>query len=424
MRPLCLLPFVLAGLGIASCGAPPAPGSEADAVTEIPRTSPRNQKETGNCWLYATAGWIESLEYAALAGDATKRAPLHVAPAYWDYWDWYGKITGGQVHGTSVSEVKDELDSGGSWGTAVELVLARGLVRDPDFLGDGASTDAKGTTAALATLATSLTRGALAKAHARADGALVRREIERAFGVRAAVARAIADVFGEDGRATLRDGATASGIIQDAEHVLIVHPQPSGPPIPGTLREAIGDAASKSDPDRRVGPHAWTDVLYHPTDADDQRAFLRRIQRALHAGAPIPFGWYWASNADPTETGAFTSIPKKPASEADSVDHETLLVDYEVDDVPGYGRLAVGTPANDAQKAAALADAARIVFFRAKDSYYAYRTGKAGARIGYSDLYVDYLVGSVRVCPIGVARTSSKCHDQVPLEDVTLPPGF
>jgi hypothetical protein len=64
------------------------------------------------------------------------------------------------------------------------------------------------------------------------------------------------------------------------------------------------------------------------------------------------------------------------------------------------------------------------VFFRAKDSYYAYRAGKAGARMGYTDLYVDYLVGSVRVCPAGVARTSPKCHDQVPLEDVTLPPGF
>ena len=138
-------------------------------------------------------------------------------------------------------------------------------------------------------------------------------------------------------------------------------------------------------------------------------------------GARNPLG---LSPGHPVHTGAFTSVPPAtPASEEGSVDHETLLYDYEVEDVPGYGRLPAGTAATPAQEEAALADEARIVFFRAKDSYYDHRTGP-GARIGYSDLYVDYLVGSVRVCPKGAAPSSSRCRDTVPLEDVTLPPGF
>ena len=45
-------------------------------------------------------------------------------------------------------------------------------------------------------------------------------------------------------------------------------------------------------------------------------------------------------------------------------------------------------------------------------------------RVGVNDLYVEYLTGTVRVCPAGVPRTSRACHNEIPLEDVTLPAGF
>lgn len=411
---------------LAACSDGHAPyAADEGPVTDVPTSSPRDQKETGNCWLFATAAWAESLERAAAKQDGRPEPP-HFAPAYWDYWDWYAKITGGKVHGKTAAAVKDELDSGGSWGSAVELALARGLVRDPDFTGDGARSDGRATTAALATLAVSLTRGALATGLARADGALVRRELGRAFHLRPGVTDALTAVFGADGRETLTAGARAlpGGIVVDPSDVVVLHPRPFGAATPGTLREAIGARAPGDNPDARTGAHAWTDVTFHGGGSKaETRAFLRRIQRALHAGAPVPVGWFWASNADPARTGAFEGVPAGPASDADSVDHETLLYDYDVADVPGFGHLAAGTPASPAALSAALADEARIVFFRAKDSYYDYRDG-ANARVGYSDLYVDYLVGSVRVCPAGAAASPARCRDAVPLEDVTLPPGF
>lgn len=115
-------------------------------------------------------------------------------------------------------------------------------------------------------------------------------------------------------------------------------------------------------------------------------------------------------------------MPAVPAGATDSVDHETLIVDYEVTAVPGFGTLHAGVDATAAQRAAALDDAATLLFFRVKDSYATRVVKKKRATI--NDLYVDFLTGTVRACPDGAPGTSSKCHDVVPLEDVTLPAGF
>ena len=114
-------------------------------------------------------------------------------------------------------------------------------------------------------------------------------------------------------------------------------------------------------------------------------------------------------------------MPAVPAGATDSVDHETPIVDYEVTAVPGFGTLHAGVDATAAQRAAALDDAATILFFRVKDSYATRVVEKK--RVTINDLYVDYLTGTVRVCPDGAPSTSSKCHDVVPLEYVTLPAG-
>ena len=115
-------------------------------------------------------------------------------------------------------------------------------------------------------------------------------------------------------------------------------------------------------------------------------------------------------------------MPAVPAGATDSVDLETLIVDDEVTAVPGFGTLHAGVDATAAQRAAALDDAATIPFFRVKDSYATRVVEKKRATI--NDLYVDFLTGTVRVCPDGAPGTSSKCHGVVPPEDVTLPAGF
>ena len=51
-----------------------------------------------------------------------------------------------------------------------------------------------------------------------------------------------------------------------------------------------------------------------------------RIQRVLAQGAPVPVAWYWASNGDPQNTGAFRTTPSTPAVEAAAREEEDAHV--------------------------------------------------------------------------------------------------
>ena len=398
-----------------------------DPLVDIPVSSIRDQKETGNCWLYATTSWVEGVELAALREKAhatTVAAPPPLSISYFDYWDWYTTITHGGITSSVAKTIReDELDAGGSWGAAAELIAKRGLVRAADFDGGtGILKDADLTNAALDAMATSLLTGPLATKAARKDGTLVRHELDKAFGLSTAMKNALTAAFGADGKHGFDDGtAISSSIVVSPTELEVLAPRAGAPTEIRPLIDLIGKRASGGDPDQRTGPYAWSVVPYTHHTAVATRAYFKRIQLALHAGVPVPNSWFIADNGDPDGIGAYKSVPAVPAGATDSVDHETLIVDYEITDVPGFGTLHAGVDATAAQRTAALDDNAKIVFFRVKDSYATRVVNKK--RVTMNDLYVDYLTGSVRVCPVG-APTSPKCHNVIPLEDVTLPPGF
>jgi hypothetical protein len=412
---------VIAAALLAACSAGANAGESADAVTDVPGSTVRDQKETGNCWLFATTAWAESLERAANAKLQRPSDDLAISVTYLDYWDWFQKIVGGHVYAQTLDGIEnDDLDAGGSWGSASELIETYGVVRAHDFNGDGAMTDAKTEGAALKTMATSLLHGALASAAARRDPAIVRRELDRAFGVSAALSAELTATFGIDGKTTLTASSTH---VLSSRELAAIAPHPDGTSEVVTLHDVIGERAAPHDnPDHRTGLFAWSDVDFKRGDAAKTRAFFKRIQRALNAGVPLPFGWFFASNADPSNSGVVKTVPAEPADAEDSVGHETVIVDYEVENVPGFGTLHAGTPASDEAKAAALDDSARVTFLRLSDSYGTHFVN--GKRVNARDLYVDYLLGKVHVCPKGAAPTSSRCHDEIPLEDVTFPAGF
>jgi len=402
----------------AACVVPSADSIE-DSVTTTPETSVRNQKDTGNCWLYATTAWVESLEYAdridrgtASADDPSTR-PEHFSVAYLDYWDWYTKITTGQVKYKRAQTIKDTLDSGGSWGAAVEIIASYGLMRTTDF---SDKKDADLATSALDSITKSLISGALRDPNARRNGAIVRRELDKAFGLKASVSSALASAF-DDG-STKFPSAAASSTVIDPNAFEVLLPIRDARSERHALIDAIGDRAGGDDPDKRTGAYAWSVVAFDAQAQSDTREYFRRVQRALNAGVPLPISWYFASNGDPTNQGKYTDIPAKPAVVADSGGHETLIDDYEVKDVPGYGTLAAGTPASQDAMNASLDDGARVVFLRVKNSW-----GASEGTGGHDDLYFDYLTGTLRVCPKGDPK-SAKCTTEIPLEDVTLPAGF
>ena len=156
------------------------------------------------------------------------------------------------------------------------------------------------------------------------------------------------------------------------------------------------------------------------------RSMLQRIQRALNDGAPLPTIWEEVrANAD--STGTFHAGPSALPSWTGS--HVTLLTDYQVSSVPGFGTLLAGTPATPAQMTASLDDGARVDFFRAKNSWATDIFPKAPLA-GYVDLDLSYLMQPVYLCDTSgggslKAPTSSFCSAYGPmLWDVVLPPGY
>jgi hypothetical protein len=84
-------------------------GDTDEAQSKVKRQS------IGNCWLYATAGWAESL--ARTAGTE-----LDLSESYWTYWHWFSLIERGSA--------KVAVTTTGDWNTAFLLIRQRGYMRE------------------------------------------------------------------------------------------------------------------------------------------------------------------------------------------------------------------------------------------------------------------------------------------------------
>lgn len=421
------LAVVAAGLSLAACssfGSGEDVGEGSGAIADVPETAVRDQKDTGNCWLFATLGWVESLEMGAARDQGEDTTVRHYSPAYLDYWDWYEKITSGSVTGNDLATLKGALDGGGSWGAAVELVSRWGLVRSKDV--DPNERDADKALAALSEMTTSLASGNLKTAAARKDRRAVRRELDRAFGFPAGLRDAMERTFGDGSRTLEDEEVSPEGAIRAAEDVQVRIPRADGSAVVRPLTDAIGERAAEDDPDKRKGPHAFSVVSFTDADATSPqatRAYFARIQKVLHTRTAIPIGWYWADKADPSEVGRFEGVSREPSGEVDSTSHLSIVDDYQAENVPGIGTLKAGRDASAADERAALSSQAKVTFLRIKNSYGA-RTKSKARPVGYDDLYASYLLGRHETCPVGVRSGGRGCERHLGLEDVVLPAGF
>lgn len=412
MRAPRALATVAALVALGGCGASSSPVAtgDDDEIVEIPTGSVRDQSQTGNCWLYATTAWIESLSADAKTGNVRE-----LSTAYLVYWDFYAQILGAERGFKGVDW------TGGSWGKAAELALAYGMVPHVAFTGERSlDADAKIALEALTEVNASLKRGALKSRAARKDPVRVRRELDRAFKLSTTLIAAMDTAFGADGARTFETGAVASGPLLAPGSIRVRTPTAPGAPLrEATLRDALGDRAG-DDPDERTGPLAWTRRPLAPeTDASRRktamRTFLKRIQRALHDGVPVPIAWC-VEDAGKDGRNRFT---KAVSGVTDECAHETLVTDYEVR-LPDGRVLHAGEKASPEDLRRALADDAQVVLLRVKNSW-----GLTDApKQGFTDLYADYLGSSVRSCP-DEDETSEDCHEwSFLVEDVALPPGY
>jgi hypothetical protein len=416
--------LLVAMVGVSACGEdflavePQEADGELLTATENRVTwvdqSEVERQSIGNCWIYAGASWVESMNKAA-TGTA-----MNTSQSYVTYWHWFDQISQGAT----------EISTGGSYGTVIDLYTRFGLMTQAEFLpGEATAEMSSLQEEALAAINESLKSGALKTAAARRSRTKVRAELDRVWHLNADTVKLLNAVFGKGVTKTLDRAyatkapptlATASGTIKVLRPVDLeahLNSKPGEAFVTKTLADAIGTGWARS------GPFAWSEVSY-PSSKKDRRAVQKRVQRALNDHQPVIVSWFVDFNAmgrDSTFTLEELARNGRPGHQGG---HMVVMMDYEVENVPGYGTLKAGVDEKrPAALEAALSDSATIRFFRIKNSWGKYRPDRwdTTALPGYHDLYQTYLDGPIQQCD-EVDPTS--CSPGVPLWDVVLPAGY
>jgi hypothetical protein len=383
--------------------------ASTDAITDINHSKVKRQS-IGNCWIYATASWAESL---AKSGS-TSNTELNMSESYWTYWHWFEQI----ANGSASSEI-----STGGWFTTGEALIDRyGLMTEGTFIpsesNDEMSLRQK---SALAKMNDSLKNGVLKDPTARRNRALVRQELDKAWELTPGVVTQLNRVFGTSVTRTL-DRSTVSTSFTSIRRPSTIKVQLRDPqtkqPVSATLKDAIGDGSGFS----RTGRFAWQSTSY-PTSPTSRRAMQVRVQKALHDKMPVVISWYVDFNSLDAQ-GRFLAPPATPGHQGG---HLTVLEDYQINDVPGFGTLKAGELETrpDALQAA-LSSGAKIEFLRVKNSWGSFRPDRQFVLPGYHDLYMAYLDGPIKHCTQNETDTGSTddCYDDTPLNDFVLPAGY
>jgi hypothetical protein len=363
--------------------------ASTDDVTDIANTSVKKQS-IGNCWVYATVGWVESLRLTH-AGEA-----LNLSESYISYWHWFEQIHGGGAGEKQLAKMDSksgtyELNTGGWFAVAVELIQRYGMLDEGAFIPEEAE-EARSArqSSALAAINKSLNEGVLKSAAARSDASVVRAELDKAWGLTPEVSQLLTDVFGAGVDRTLYKNPPipeGSGF-RLASSMKVGH---DGQGKELTLADAIGKPSySYWGPPTHSGTYAWGEKDY-PTTATARRNFQIEIQKAMHKRLPAIMTWY-VDFAALENDNTFRVPPATPGRQGG---HMTVVEDYQITNVPGHGTLAAGVTITDpAILDAALSPNAVLEFFRIKNSWglnLSPDPGQGDELKGYYDLWMTYL---------------------------------
>lgn len=399
------------------CGGGDDVSSNSDDITDVNHTDVERQS-IGNCWLYAEASWIESMNLSATG------KPFDISQSYWTYWHWFDQIT---------EEGVSEIETGGSYWVANDIVMRRGLMPEAKFVKEDATSEmSTRQSTALSKINAELKSGRLKDRNARFDRALVRKVLDDAWGLSSAIKGQMTKVFGADYSRTLLDPSVStkgSSVIR-----------PDAFPVRYTERKTNPNEPTVKDTTLDVAIDEWRQASYPHFGGNvekDRRAFQIRVQKALHDRQPVIITWDVDFNAmesvDPELRGSFNlTTLKKAGRPGKQGGHMTVLEDYEAETVD-FGLLEAGVTLdpsnpNDAEKLeAALLPSTKIRFFRIKNSWGALRDDRASVPgfPGYHDLYLDYLHGPIAWCPDVTSKTADNCRGKTnPFDNVVLPPGY
>lgn len=387
-------------------------GSEVADITDVKQTDVERQS-IGNCWLYATASWVESIHLNA-TGEA-----FDTSQSYWTYWHWYDVI---------LEQRGSEIETGGSEDVSFDLIRRRGLMSEVDFVPeDGLNEMSSRQSSALATMNRELSSGRLSSPLARGNRKLVRTVLDEAWGLSPEVKNQLTSAFGTTGTRTFLTTASSKNtkIVRAKDFKVSYTERTTDPSVP-TLKQTT----------LKVAVDDWQ-TAYTPWNASSRRSFQIRVQQALHDRQPVIITWsvdFNAMEGSGDLKGSFNlDTLKRAGNPGRQGGHMTVLEDYEATTTE-FGVLAAGVtldpevPADADKLEAALLPSTTIKFWRIKNSWGALRDDRASAPgfPGYHDLYQTYLDGPIKWCPnVEGAKTAENCRgSNEPWENVILPPGY
>lgn len=379
-----------------------------EPVADVGHTEVRRQS-IGNCWAYASTGWLEALH------KARTDTSVNVSESWITFWDWHRKITGQATGGITrnATTMRDEVSTGGWWDTAMTILRDRGVVFEEEFIPEEAMSERSSRQSeALAAINNELNgeEGRLVSATARRDPQIVLNVLLDAWRINDEIRAEIRRVFGISARTRISSVSQPPAWMRKATAFQI---RTSVRRSSGTVSRFDGYLSDVIP----GGRYAWRSASY-PSSATSRIALQRRVMGALNAAQPVIVSWLVDFNARLPSTGAFDLETLRAAGPGRQGGHLVVSEDYQVViREPGMPERTL--PAGELASEADMRLAERygeLAFLRIKNSWGTAQGPLGGGFGGYHDLMANYLNG-----PIRWTATES---DRVPLSSVILPSGF
>jgi hypothetical protein len=387
-----------------------------DEIANVNQSAVKRQS-IGNCWIYATVGWAESLHKTRTGTE------VNLSESYLTFWDWFTKIQTGSgfdstqqtSNGTTVT--RRSIRTGGSWQLATQIIRQRGVMMEGDFIPEEATAEMSARQAAAQTAINNALSdgGELATPEARRDGARVLRVLGAAWQLSAETMTMLTTVFGERGEKRF-DGysqraTVGRSTIKRAADFLVrtaVRSNNTVRTVDATLADVLPG-----------GRYGWVAFDYPGTwNPSGRPAAMRRLLTALNADQPVIISWLVDFNAL-DNVGAFRMEQLMRAGRPGRQGgHLTVLHDYQ-SRLPDGTVFRVGENVSPADRARAASG--EIEFLRVKNSWGVSRSDRA-SQAGYYDLYLNYLHGPIAWT--NEANPNGPTSQQTPLNEYIIPPGF
>ena len=331
---------------LTACGR--TPGHSHLEVSDVAHT-PVKRQSIGNCWLYATSTWAESLHLSATSET------VNLSESYWTYWDWYHKLVGS--HGT-------EINTSGGWTGASRIIASHGFMYEADFLPEEAESEMSNIQhTAEAAINEVLKNGALKDPQNRTPKN-VRAALDSAFGVN------MEDLAGK--------------VHQASDLVTTV--------INNNRKFTLADEIAG-------GMHQWTVLNYPRLSGQNAREpllvrrrrahALQRALRAVNDKRPVIMSSmveFSALNTENSATFEYELYLRKGYSSGQG-GHLVVLEDYVAENVPGIGHIGEGEVTPEQKEAALRGDVSYLVV---KNSWGTERPDR-GLSDGYTRFTMDFL---------------------------------